>query len=121
MLEYIALILICQLCGELLVTASGVGIPGPVIGMLLLFVFLLIKGAVPEGLEKVSSTLLDNLSLMFVPAGVGIMAHFELLGANAWPLMIAVFSSTVLTIVVTALIMQSASRNASSASSAMED
>ena len=106
MLEYLTLILICQLAGELTVNAAGLPVPGPVVGMVLLFVILLVIGSVPEGLDKVSTALLENLSLMFVPAGVGIMAHFELLGNNAWPLAIAVLLSTVLTIIVTALVMQ---------------
>ena len=106
MLEYMTLLLVCQLVGEFTVNAAGVPIPGPVVGMVLLFIFLVVNGSVPAGLEKVSNTLLENLSLMFVPAGVGIMAHFELLGNNAWPLAIAVLFSTILTIIVTALVMQ---------------
>ena len=73
--------------------------------MILLFVFLLIRGKVPEELGNVSSALLNNLSLMFVPAGVGVMVHFELLGTDALPLSIALVVSTVLTIAITALVM----------------
>lgn len=106
MLEYLTLILVCQLIGEFAVKTAEIPIPGPVAGMMLLFVFLLLRGQVPEQLEEVSRGLLNNLSLMFVPAGVGIMVHFELLRGNLWPLAFAVLISTVITIVVTALIMQ---------------
>ena len=105
MLEYLTLILVCQLIGELAVGAVGVPFPGPVAGMVLLLVFLLLKGEVPDDLGRVANALLNNLSLMFVPAGVGVMVHFELLGADLWPLSVAVVASTVLTIVVTALAM----------------
>lgn len=71
MLEYLTLILVCQLAGELVVTTIGAPLPGPVVGMVLLFLFLLLKGAVPEPLGQVSGALLNNLSLLFVPAGVG--------------------------------------------------
>jgi len=106
MLEYLTLILLCQLAGEFAVKSADVPLPGPVAGMILLFVFLLINGKVPAELENVSKGLLNNLSLMFVPAGVGIMAHFDLLRGNLWPLFLAILISTVLTIVVTALVMQ---------------
>jgi putative effector of murein hydrolase LrgA (UPF0299 family) len=73
--------------------------------MVLLFVFLLIKGAVPEQLGNVSNALLNNLSLLFVPAGVGVMAHVNLLGTDLWPLSVAMVTSTLLTVAVTALVM----------------
>ena len=43
--------------------------------------------------------------MLFVPAGVGVMVHFELLGSDAIPLSIALIASTVLTVAVTALVM----------------
>ena len=56
-------------------------------------------------MSSVAGALLNNLSLLFVPAGVGVMVHFELLGDDAWPLSVALVVSTVLTIVITALVM----------------
>lgn len=105
MLEYLTLILACQLIGEFAVSTANIPFPGPVAGMILLFVFLLIKGNIPEELGNVSAALLNNLSLMFVPAGVGVMVHFKLLGSDALPLSIALIVSTLLTIAVTALVM----------------
>ncbi len=105
MLEYFTLILVCQLVGEIAVTTLDAPFPGPVAGMVLLFVLLLIKGAVPEQLSHVSSALLNNLSLLFVPAGVGVMVHFKLLGTDLWPLSVALIASTLLTVAVTALVM----------------
>lgn len=105
MLEYFTLILVCQLLGEFAVTTLDIPFPGPVVGMVLLFLFLLLKGAVPEQLGQVSNALLNHLSLLFVPAGVGVMVHFELLGTDVWPLSVALVASTLLTVVVTALVM----------------
>ena len=105
MLEYLTLILICQLLGELTVGATGLPIPGPVVGMVLLFLFLMIRGRVPEELSTVTNGLLNNLSLMLIPAGVGVMVHFELLGKDVIPLSIALIVSTVLTICVTGIVM----------------
>ena len=105
MLEYFTLILVCQLIGELTVTALDLPIPGPVLGMVLLFLFLVIKGHVPDSLGTVSASLLNHLSLLFVPAGVGVMVHIELLGADILPLSVALVASTILTIIVTAVLM----------------
>ena len=105
MLEYLTLILACQLIGEFAVSTANIPFPGPVAGMILLFLFLLIRGEIPEQLGNVSGALLNNLSLMFVPAGVGVMVHFELLGTDALPLSVALVVSTILTIVITALVM----------------
>ena len=105
MLEYLTLILICQLIGEISVTTMDVPLPGPVVGMALLFTILFLKGAVPAQLSQVSGALLNNLSLLFVPAGVGVMVHLELLGTDLWPLSVALLGSTLLTVVVTALVM----------------
>ncbi len=105
MLHYFTLILACQLAGELFVGAVGAPLPGPVVGMVLLFGYLAVKGAVPQELAKVGEGLLSNLSLLFVPAGVGVMAHFALLEEDWLPLSVAVVVSTLLTIMVTALVM----------------
>lgn len=105
MLEYLTLILACQLIGEFTVGATGLPIPGPVVGMVLLFCFLLVRGQVPEDLSHVGNALLNHLSLLFVPAGVGVMVHLELLGTDALPLSAAIIGSTIITITVTALVM----------------
>ena len=112
MLEYFTLILACQLLGEVIVNKAQLPLPGPVAGMLLLFLFLLVKGSVPEELSRVSAGLLRHLSLLFVPAGVGVMAHFDLLGRDFWPLAVALILSTLATIAVTALVMASLNRPA---------
>ncbi len=105
MLEYLTLILACQLIGEFAVSTAKIPFPGPVAGMILLFLFLLIRGEIPEELGRLSGALLNNLSLLFVPAGVGVMVHIELLGSDALPLSVALVVSTLLTIVITAILM----------------
>ena len=113
MLEYLTLVLACQLLGEFAVAGADIPVPGPVVGMVLLFVFLLIRGRVPRQLGQVADTLLSNLSLLFVPAGVGVMLHFELLGSDAVPLSVALVLSTLATIAVTAWVMVLLNRRAS--------
>lgn len=105
MLGYLTLILVCQLIGEAFVVWSGLPVPGPVIGMVLLFAGLLVKGSLPDGLANVSDTLLTHLSLLFVPAGVGVMLHIGLLGDEWIAISTALVVSTLVTIAVTAAIM----------------
>ncbi len=105
MIGFLTLLLSCQLAGELAVVATGLPIPGPVCGMALLFVGLLLFG-LPDELAKVSETLLANLSLLFVPAGVGVMLHARLMAQDWLPIAAALILSTIATIVITALLMQ---------------
>lgn len=106
MVNALLALLTLQLVGEVLVRALGLPIPGPVVGMLLLFIGLRWRGAVPAALQRTADGLLGNLSLLFVPAGVGVVAHLALLRAAWWQLPLTVVVSTLITLTVTALIMQ---------------
>lgn len=105
MLAYLTFIFSCQLAGEVIVRLAGLPVPGPVLGMVFLFLFLAIRGGVPEPLAKVADTLLGHLSLLFVPAGVGVMLHARLIERDLVPIAAALIASTALTIAVTALMM----------------
>jgi holin-like protein len=105
MLGYLTLIFVCQLVGELVAVATGWPVPGPVIGMVLLLVGLILYGRVPDDCGSVADSLLGNLSLLFVPAGVGVMQHAKLIGHELLPISVALVVSTVLTIAVTGLLM----------------
>lgn len=116
MLNALTLILCCQLAGELLVTAIGLPVPGPVCGMALLFAGLVARGGIPDEIGTLADTLLGNLSLLFIPAGVGVMLHLGLLQAEIVPISVALIGSTLITIAVTALLMQWFTRRPASAS-----
>ena len=105
MLNYLTLIFCCQLAGELTTRTFHFSMPGPVLGMVFLFCFLMIRGSVPANLSSVADGLLNHLSLLFVPAGVGIMLHFRLLGNDWLAISLTLVVSTILTIVATALMM----------------
>ena len=106
MLESLAVLLFCQLIGELTVLYLEIPVPGPVVGMLVLFIGLMIRGNVPEVLSTTTNGLLEQLSLLFVPAGVGVMTHLTLLGNQWLALSASLIISTLLTIAVTGLLMQ---------------
>lgn len=106
MLEALAILLLCQLLGELTVAALNLPVPGPVVGMIFLFIGLMIRGSIPESLAQTANGLLAQLSLLFVPAGVGVMSHLTLLGNQWLPLSASLIISTLLTIAVTGFLMQ---------------
>lgn len=105
MLVGLLVLLLFQFVGELFVLAVGMPVPGPVVGMVLLLACLILKGEVPDYLRLPSEALLRHLALLFVPAGVGLMAHFKLLQADWLAILVALIVSTALTIVITGLIL----------------
>lgn len=104
MIEAGILLLLCQLAGESIVRALDIPVPGPVLGAILMLGFLAIRRRVPENLGKTSHDLLANFSLLFVPAGTGIILHAARLEAEALALITALIGSTALTIAVAALV-----------------
>jgi holin-like protein len=107
MLAGLTWLLVYQCIGEILVRWTGLPVPGPVIGMVLLFATLALRGSASESLQAAASGLLSHLSLLFVPAGVGVMLHFHRVASEWLPIAVALIVSTVLTLAVTALIMRS--------------
>lgn len=106
MLPSLTILLLCQLAGEVIARLLKLPIPGPVVGMMLLFAGLVIRRGIPENLEKTSTTLLSHLSLLFIPAGVGVTVHLKLLADEWLPIVVALIVSTVVTLAVTGLVMQ---------------
>ena len=99
------ILLACQLAGEVIARLLGLPVPGPVLGMVILFVALAIRGHVPDDVGVVTGGLLQNLSLLFVPAGVGVMLHAGLLVENWLAVSVTLVASVVITIAVTGLAM----------------
>jgi holin-like protein len=110
MLPALATLLVFQTIGEVLSYALALPIPGPVLGMALLLGFLLANERAVAALRPTSLELLKHLSLLFVPAGVGVMLHVARIAKEWLPIVVALVASTALAIVVTALVMQWATR-----------
>jgi putative effector of murein hydrolase LrgA (UPF0299 family) len=109
MVHAFALLLVCQLAGEGLAYGLALPLPGPVIGLVLLAAGLALRNrrarsALPDEapLARAATGLLGHLSLLFVPAAVGIVQQGSALAANGWALGLALLASTILTLVVTA-------------------
>lgn len=105
MLQSLTVLLLCQLAGEVLVRLLLLPVPGPVCGMVILFTGLCLLGRVPDGLARTTDGLLANISLLFVPAGVGVMLHFDLIAADWMAIAAGIAISTTAGLLLTALPM----------------
>jgi holin-like protein len=119
MIASLSLILLCQLAGEVFVRGLGLPMPGPVIGLLLLLLLLLARdrfgvlarGPLQEnGVEKASHGLLANLSLLFIPAGVGVVQKLDLIAEHGLAIVVVLAISVIVTLLVTVATFVVASR-----------
>jgi holin-like protein len=119
MIASLSLILLCQLAGEAFVRGLGVPTPGPVIGLMLLLLLLLLRDRFAvlargplqaDGVEKTSRGLLANLSLLFVPAGVGVVQKLDLIVDHGIAFLGVLAISVLITLLVTVATFIFASR-----------
>lgn len=96
--------------GEFLNNFLGLVLPGNVIGMILLFLLLLTGILKLRHVEKVSSFLLNNLTIFFLPAGVGIMKYYNLLEGKILAFLAVVIITTLMVMVFTGYVMQFSQR-----------
>lgn len=86
-----------QLAGEFVARVADLPVPGPVVGMLLLFCFLRVRRYDDQGsIVRAGTALLRHLQLFFVPAGVGVVLYLGLIGREALPIGVAMFGSWLL-------------------------
>jgi holin-like protein len=111
MISAFLLLIAFELAGELARSALHLPIPGPVIGMFLLAAVLIVRKdrsdapAIPVSLGRTAEGLIGHMGLLFVPAGVGIIAEAGLLRAEWLPILAGLVGSTILSLAVTGLVM----------------
>ena len=112
MLKSVFIILLYQLIGELFQKFFGLSIPGPVIGLVLLLLTLLLiqkrQRTVPikEDLFNSAEILLNYLPLLFIPVGVGVVMHLSLLEDNLASVIFVIILGTLSTLALTGYIME---------------
>ena len=99
MIPALSLILLFQLIGEILSRALMLPLPGPVLGMIFLLIALSTSTHIQQIVRPVAQFILAHLSLLFVPAGVGIIAHLGELQAHGFGLALALVVSTMAAII----------------------
>ena len=104
-LRGLALLLLFQAAGEALVLALKLPFPGPVVGLVLLLAGLRWR-VVREPAQAAAELLLTHLSLLFVPVGVGVITHLELVSRHGVVLLVVIVLSTWIGMAVTALLLR---------------
>jgi holin-like protein len=119
MLLSLGLILLCQLIGEVIARGTDIAVPGPVIGLVLCLLLLLARDRIGrlaptelrDGMfEQTGRGILSHLSLLFIPAGVGVIQRLDVLAGNALVIVLALLVSTVLSLAVTAWVFSFVAR-----------
>lgn len=91
----------CQLVGEVVVRSTGLPVPGPVVGMVVLLAVLQVRRPAPDhAVPRTADAVLRHLQLLFVPAGAGVVAYLALIRADAVPILVALAGSWLLGLAV---------------------
>lgn len=106
----VTLILLFQLAGVVAVQLLQLPLPGPVLGMVLLLVAMLVSPRLVALVRPAGQGILAHLSLLFVPAGVGVVGHLGTLGGQGLAIGLALLGSTVLALAAGALVFAGLSR-----------
>lgn len=112
MIPAFLVLLACELAGDLLHQMFALPVPGPVIGMSILAAALVFrreeptaKSVITDSLERTAESLIRHMGLLFVPAGVGLIAEIAVLRSEWLPIAAGLIGSTLLSLAVTGLVM----------------
>ncbi|WP_420134826.1 CidA/LrgA family protein [Rhodopseudomonas sp.] len=112
MIASLGLILLCQLAAEVVVRALALPLPGPVVGLLFLLLLLLARDRFgwlaigplrDNGVENASKGMLAHLSLLFVPAGVGVIQQLDMIASHGIAIALVLAGSVLITLLATVL------------------
>jgi holin-like protein len=104
MLAQIARVMFWLGVGEIAARSGLLPLPAPVTGLVLLYADLAVRGKLPDDLGILADRLLQFLGMLFVPAGVGVIAYLDIMKTEALPILAAVIGGTAITIFVTAIV-----------------
>lgn len=105
MIKSLTLLLAFQALGELLALTAIPVMPGPVLGLILLFFYLVLRRGPDAELAHTASVFSAHLGLLFVPAAVGVVVFLPLLKDFAWPLLLALLASVACSLSVSAWLL----------------
>ena len=106
MLKALFYIFLFFILGELIITITKIPISGNILGMILIFVALKLKLLKLEIIKPASDKLVKYMVLFFVPYGVGLISHFDIIKTHWIVITVAAGLSTLITLYVTAIVQQ---------------
>lgn len=110
LLPHFATLIAFQIGAELFVRHFQLRLPGPLVGMVAVLVFLFVRRNAPDGLKQVAKTVIDNLNLFFLPAGTAVVTATSLISSDVQAIVIAVVFSTLISLAITAAIATTITR-----------
>lgn len=105
MLKGIIVLLVFQFLGECIAKLFELLVPGPVIGMVLLLLFLMIRKSSFESLDNAVFIHLRYLPLLFIPAAMGIITQADVISKEFWAITISLLVGTIIALAFTAKLM----------------
>ncbi|PPK61113.1 CidA/LrgA family protein [Malaciobacter marinus] len=105
MLKGIIVLLIFQFLGECITKLFSLLIPGPVIGMILLLLFLMIRKSSFKSLDNAVFIHLRYLPMLFIPAAMGIITQADILQKEFWAILISLVLGTIIALAFSAKLM----------------
>jgi holin-like protein len=106
MIRGLIILLSFQGGGEIISRLLALPVPGPVIGLVLLLAFLVVRGKTDEPIAVVATALTRHLGLLFVPAAVGVVMFWPQLRLHLWAVIIALAVSVIVTIATSAGVLK---------------
>ncbi|QOJ79064.1 CidA/LrgA family protein [Infirmifilum lucidum] len=106
MYKGLAIIFGFLLLGELTSNILALPVPGSVLGMVYLTLALLVGLVRLEDVEREAEFLVRNMSVMFIPPGVGIMLYWGLVQSQLVPLALALVASFLATLLLTGKLVE---------------
>jgi len=105
MLKGIITLLVFQFLGECITKLFELLVPGPVIGMVLLLIFLMIRKRSFESLDNAVFIHLRYLPLLFIPAAMGIITQADIISKEFWAILISLVLGTIIALAFSAKLM----------------
>ncbi|WGL99434.1 CidA/LrgA family protein [Arsenophonus sp. aPb] len=96
------LIYLCLILGNLISTLLPFSLPGSIIGMLILFSLLTIQIIPVQWIQPGCHLLLKNMTMLFIPIGVGIMNYYDTLSQQIIPILLSCIVSTLIIMIIVA-------------------
>lgn len=100
-----------------LLSLAHIGFPGAIIGLILMFIFLLIKLIKPEDVDTTSNFFIDNMGIFFVPATITILNNLQVISEYWWKFIVIIIVAFIVSFTATyyasklTLILQDKYRN----------
>lgn len=105
-LRQLGIVLLILSIGQIIQSKFNLFVPGTILGMIILLVLLLLKVIKLKWVESITNVLLDNISIFFVPANVGVMVYLSQI-KDVWAkLLLIAIISTIVVMGVTGAVIQ---------------